>query len=254
MVTYLQAIILGIVQGITEWLPVSSSGHLVIFDAMFGMKPNVAFDVLLHIATLLVIFCVFWEDIAKIVTSIVLWKRNEHFRLGMMILIGSIPTALIGYFFVDFFEGLFTNLLVVGIALVFTGFLLFFSKFNHRKNTVRWYDSVLIGTVQGLAIIPGVSRSGATVSTGLLLGIRKELVAKFSFILATPAILGAFLFKLGEIKKLQVMPSVVGFIITLVIGYLTLRWLLSIIKHNKFHHFCWYCWVVGIIVIMVYLF
>ena len=187
MLTLFQAVILGLIQGITEWLPVSSSGHLVIFQHLFGLQIPVFFDVLLHVGTLAVVFVVFWRDILEIIKAILkLDFKSEYGRLFIFILLGSIPTALIGLIFHEILVSFFSNLLVVAIGLIITGTLLFFCERKLGKKELTEKDSLLIGLVQGLAIIPGISRSGSTIGTGLLLGIDRDKVTRFSFLLSIP--------------------------------------------------------------------
>jgi undecaprenyl-diphosphatase len=248
----LEAIILGIIQGITEWLPISSSGHLVIFQELFGMQVPVFFDIMLHFATLIVIFTVFWKDIIKIVESWIKWRKDQYFKIGWFIFLGSIATAIIGFTFKDLILDFFHNLSVVGIALIFTGILLFSTKFFHGKRNLRWYDSIIIGLMQGLALVPGISRSGSTISTGLLLGIERKLMAKFSFLLVIPAIIGATIlefdpnFIVGDFG-----PVLVGMIVSIVVGYFSLKLLLKIVLRNKFWLFGFYCMILGLILILI---
>ena len=244
----LDAIILGIVQGITEWLPISSSGHLVIFQELFSMQVPVFFDIMLHFATLIVIFMVFWNDIVKIIKSWVKWRKDQYFKMGWFIFLGSIATAIIGFTFKNSILGLFHSLFAVGIALICTGIILFMTKFFQGKRRLKWYDSVIIGIMQGLALVPGISRSGSTISTGLLLGIERKLMAKFSFLLVIPAIIGATIlefdpnFIIGDFG-----PVLVGMIVSIIVGYFSLRLLLKIVLRNKFWLFGFYCMVLGLI-------
>lgn len=250
MLTLLKALILGIVQGITEWLPISSSGHLVIFQELMGLNVPVAFDILLHLGTLLVIFLVFWKDILLILKSFfTLDFRSFHGKLSLFIILGSIPTAVIGFMFHDVFASFFSNLFVVGIALICTGLLLYSTKFFESKKKLTSLDSFFIGVFQGIAIIPGVSRSGSTIGIGLLLGNRKEDVAKFSFLLSIPAIMGAAVFDLKDFafSSLGSLNVLVGLLATIIVGYISLKLLLRIIIKKKFHVFAYYCWIVGII-------
>ena len=189
--SYAQAIISGIVQGITEFLPVSSSGHLVILHNYFGYKePQLLYNIFLHTGTLFAVVVYFWKDIINVIAK-------EH-RLLLAVIIASIPTAFIGYFFKDIFESLFANIIIVGIMLYITAALLFLADIAGKRQasmavtkTPGIFKSIIIGIVQGISIIPGISRSGATISSGMLLRIDKEMAVKFSFLLSIPAILGA---------------------------------------------------------------
>ncbi|MBW2990797.1 undecaprenyl-diphosphate phosphatase [Candidatus Woesearchaeota archaeon] len=256
-----QAIILGIVQGITEWLPVSSSGHLVIFQELFGFGTNVSFDVLLHFATLLVILLVFWKDIVAIFKSLFSLKWDENTKLLLFIIIASVPIAIIGFVFHDFFIGLLTNLFLVGIFLVINGLVLFLTRFTKQNNNksnklkdsskLNWWKSLVIGVAQAVALIPGISRSGATVSTGLFLGIKKKKLITFSFLMAVPAIIGATISEAKGLTMVNPAALILGSIAALIVGYFSLKFLIRIIEKGKMHNFSYYCVVLGIIVILV---
>jgi len=247
-----QSIILGIVQGITEWLPISSSGHLVLFQELFGLDVPLSFDILLHFATLLVLFTVYWKDLIEISKAWIKFDtKSNQFRLGYLIIIGSIPTAIIGLYFKDLFASFFGSLFAVGIAFLVTSLILFLSKFAKERESVNVPHSILIGLAQGIAIIPGISRSGSTISLGLLLGIKRREMAKFSFLLALPAILGATILEGSEIltSSLGFWPVVLGMVSAYVVGLLSLKWLLSIIEKKSFYLFGWYCLILGIFVL-----
>lgn len=253
MVTIIQAIILGIVQGITEWLPISSSGHLVIFQQFMGLSVPLLFDIFLHVGTLFVILLVFWKDILLILKALFnLDFKSYHGKLLLFIILGTIPTGLIGYIFHDILTGFFQNLTVVGVALLVTGGLLFFSERFERKRYLNAFDSVLIGIVQGIAIIPGISRSGSTISVGLLRGVDRELAAKFSFLLSVPAIIGAAVFDFDvSVVGANLTAMITGTLVSIVVGYFALKWLLNLIIAKKFHYFSYYCFVVGIVLLIL---
>ncbi|MEA3429706.1 MAG: undecaprenyl-diphosphatase UppP [Nanoarchaeota archaeon] len=247
MTSILQAIILGAVQGVTEWLPVSSSGHLVIFQQFMGLSVPLLFNIFLHLGTLLVIVLVFFKDIIGILKALFkLDFKSEYGKLLLYIIIGTIPTGLIGYYFHDMFESFFLSLRVVSIALLVTGVVLFISERWEKRKAMNWFDSVLIGIVQGLAIVPGISRSGSTISVGLLRGVEKKKVARFSFLLSIPAIIGAAILEF-DITALSndLVPIIVGTLVSVVVGYVSLKWLLNLIMQKKFHYFAYYCFVVG---------
>ncbi len=250
-----QAIILGIVQGFTEWLPISSSGHLALFQQLFGLEVPISFDILLHFSTLLVLVTVYWKDLFNICLA---WLRFDHksaeFRLGYLLILGTIPTAIIGLLFKDLFSSFFSSILAIGIAYLFTAGILFLSKFATEDRKLSVPSSVLIGIAQGIAIIPGISRSGSTISLGLLLGLKRREVAKFSFLLALPAILGATILEGGAIigSSVGFLPVVFGMISAYVVGLVSLKWLLSVIEKKSFYLFGWYCLVLGIILISVH--
>ncbi|MGV8162106.1 MAG: undecaprenyl-diphosphate phosphatase [Candidatus Nanoarchaeia archaeon] len=245
-----QAIILGIVQGITEWLPVSSSGHLVLAQRLFGLSQPLIFDVMLHIGSLLVVFIFFWKDIKELILGIIRFEK-EKLRMLLFIILATIPIALVGYFLKDTIHEAFSSLIVVGFGLIFTSILLFFSKYPKRKDKkLNWHNSLIVGFFQAIAILPGVSRSGSTISSGMFLGIKKEEIAKFSFIIFIPAILGATIIELpsiGAIENLTAM--IIGTVVSAVVGYFSLKLLMSVIKKDKFYYFAIYCLTLGLIVL-----
>jgi undecaprenyl-diphosphatase len=260
LVEIIEILILAIVQGLTEWLPISSSGHLVIFQEGLGVKPSnsdVAFDIFLHAGTLTVVLFVFRVDILKILKSIFrLDFKSEDGKLALYIIVGSIPTAAIYFMFKKTFESFFHNLLVVGIALLITGLVLFFSERKENNRNLGLLDSFLVGIAQGVAIVPGVSRSGVTIGTGLLRKVKKEIVFKFSFLLSIPAILGAVIDKFGDltVNSIDFAPLLLGFVVSMVVGYFSLKLLLKIVLGRKFHMFAYYCWLLGLAVLIFTIF
>jgi undecaprenyl-diphosphatase len=255
MVSSVETVIFGIIQGLTEWLPVSSSGHLAIAKEFFDWQPPIIFYVLLHIGTLVVIVAFFRRDIAEILKALVRRDfESEDGKLGIFVMLGSVPTTVIGYVFRDIFASFFDNLLIVGGALLATGVLLFVSKRRKNNKALSYLDSFFIGIAQGIAIIPGVSRSGATISTGLLRSVNKEVAFKFSFLLSIPAVLGAAVAQLGDLNLLvsngDVAAVVVGVLVSMVVGYLSLKALQRIVMKQKFHLFAFYCWAAGILVVL----
>ena len=268
MTSILQAIILGIIQGITEWLPISSSGHLVIFKHLFGLQTDVFLDVMLHYGSLLVIIIVFYKDILKIILSIFTKRFRRYRKLFYFMIIGSVPIAILGYSFHDIFESLFSDIFIVAIALLITGLLLFLTRFKtqqitknikskqlqrSKNNTLK---SLTIGIIQAVAIIPGISRSGSTISTSILLGIGRKESARFSFLLAIPALLGAVLYETHTSPNLvfnqsYLLPLLIGTIVSVIVGYISLKWLLKVINKGKLYKFAYYCWIVGIIILVV---
>jgi len=257
-----QATILGIIQGITEWLPISSSGHLVIAQEFFGLQNYLFFDILLHIATALVVIVVFRKDIFEIIKALINRNFNtEYGKLAIFIIIGSIPTAIIGILFGDIFEKMFSSLWSVATALMATGILLLLTKLKTNKpsRNLNKKDSLFIGFIQGIAIIPGISRSGTTIGAGMLSGIAKEKIARFSFLLSIPAIIGAFLLKFNTIYKTNAsnfnwVAIIAGMLAALIVGYLSLKLLLKIIKSDKFYIFGYYCIALSIILINILIF
>jgi len=250
----LNEIILGVVQGVTEWLPVSSSGHLVITQELLGVKDNIAMDVMLHIGTVLIVCWIFRNEIFKIIRSFIHYfktgKTDDDAKMGLFVIVASFPTAVIGITLNDQIEAAFSSLLAVGLALVLTGTLLWFTKYNVKRKKLDWKRSILIGIAQGCAIFPGISRSGTTISTGLLLGVDKEKAARFSFLLFIPAALGALLFQLDEFVVVDYTGIAIGTITAMVVSYFVIGFLLKIIKKGVLHWFSYYCWTLGIVLLI----
>jgi undecaprenyl-diphosphatase len=246
-------ILLGVIQGITEWLPISSSGHLVIFQQLFNTNSPIIFDVMLHVATLFVILFVFFEEIKNIISSFLKFDFNSTYgKLGIMIIVGSIPTAIIGLTFHDFFISLYSNLTAVSIALIINGFILFFTKYTKGSKKIKIFDAVLIGIAQGLAIIPGISRSGITISTGLYKGLNRKSVAAFSFLLSVPAILGATILEGKDllVENINYFSLGISMLVSIIIGYIALKLLLKLVLNKKLYLFSYYCWFIGIILLL----
>jgi undecaprenyl-diphosphatase len=262
----IHAVLLGLVQGITEWLPVSSSGHLVIVQKYFGLDVPLFFDLALHVATVIVIIVAFRNDIVEILRSIVttfrLRKEGKSFRdilseeksalMAWFIVLGSIPTAIVGFILRS--QDIFSNLTIVGAGLLATGAILSLTVMaRRRKEFLRSSDALLMGAMQGLSIVPGISRSGSMISLGMLNGVERELTARFVFLLSIPAILGAATFELFEVMENQVFidPQLlaIAFISSLLFGYISIKLLWFIVKHAKLHYFSIYCFVLGSILL-----
>ena len=246
----------------TEFLPVSSSGHLVFFQSVFGFKePHVFFDVVLHLGTLLAVVVFFRTDISNILQGtrqgLKAHKMSQNgIRLLIWIIIATIPTGLMGILFKDWFESLFTRPKIVGGMLLTTGLILWFTRYVKRDGRLLekmgWVDALLIGIVQGIAIIPGISRSGSTISTGLFCGLDRELAGKFSFLLSIPAILGATLLELRGIESpTEVWMHLIGMAIAFLVGLLSLKFLMRIVRRGRLFTFAYYCWPVGILMILL---
>jgi len=250
-------LILAVVQGVTEWLPVSSSGHLVIVQGYFDLKPPLIFDVVLHVGTLCVVLVAFWEDIVKILKALVrLDFKAEEGKLALFIVVGSVPTAVMGYLFHDIFESLFYNVFAVGTALLFTGLFLYVSERRRDRKELDFLDSLLIGTAQGIAIIPGVSRSGLTIAMGMLRGVKKETAFKYSFLLSVPAVIGAAIIESKDlvIGSLDMMTLLLGAVTSMIVGYVSLKILLWMVMGERFHLFAYYCWIAGATIVVFQLF
>ncbi len=269
-----EAIILGILQGLTEFLPVSSSGHLVLFQHLFGLKEaELFFDVCVHLGTLVAVIIVFRQEIIKIISALLqlvsLGGQKEKFlqkmesepelKMAVLIVIGSIPTAILGLLFASIADRLFSSTLIAGLMLMVTGLLLWITRkaATHavapRDGHLTTAKAFIIGIVQGLAIIPGISRSGSTISTALLLGVERETAARYSFLLSIPAIVGAGLLSLKD-GFAQTGPviwiSLLGAVTAAIVGYGALKSLLHIVKKGRLYVFAPYCWLVGILAIL----
>lgn len=244
----IQAALLGFVQGLTEFLPVSSSAHLVLFQSFMPgfTQPGLLFDVVLHGGTLVA----------------VIWYFRKHLlnlspKMASLLILGTIPAGLAGVFLNDFFEGLFTSTRTLGYELIFTGFInLAIDRWQNNKQEKKepsFIDSLIIGIFQAIAIIPGISRSGATIFGALFRGVKKEDAAIFSFLLSIPAIGGAIVLEAVDVKSvsdINLMNYLVGFIISLIVGYLSIKVLLRFIVENKFKYFAYYCFALGALIIL----
>lgn len=251
----LQALILGIVQGIAEWVPISSSGHLAIMYRLMGLDVPLLFDIFLHIASLLVIVVVFWKDIINMIKSTINFDfKSKYGRMALFVIIASVPTAIIGYLFNHLFREAFNCIVAICFGLIITSIFLLFSRLGKNTKKLRWYNSVVIGISQGLAILPGVSRSGSTISTALLMDIDRLTAFKFSFILAIPAIFGAMLndFSLNIMKDIPLLPLLFSMIVTFVVGYVSLKFLIKLVLNNKFYYFAYYCMFLSLILLFLY--
>jgi undecaprenyl-diphosphatase len=252
MVTLIEAVILAVIQGLAEWLPVSSSGHLVIAQHFLGLNPPLIFDVMLHFGTLIVVLVMFRNDVLDILKALVKGNFNsEEGKLALHLIIGSIPIAIIGVTFYGFIKSLFSNLLAAGLALLVTGCVLFISEKRSGAKKMNSLDSLLVGLAQGIAIIPGISRSGLTISTGLLRKIDKSTAFRYSFLLSVPAILGATIIEVKDlvVGNVDLFPIVVGVIVSMLVGYASLTLLQKIVMNERFHLFAYYCWGVGIAIV-----
>jgi len=257
----IQTLILAIIQGITEWLPISSSGHLAIAQKCFDIESTLIFDIALHIGTIFVVLITFRKDVIDILKAIFQMNfESEQGKLSLFIIAGSIPTAIIGFLLLysGTVETIFSNLLIVGLALLVTGIFLYVSKNIKDKEELSYRNSILIGIAQGIATIPGISRSGFTISTGLLRKVQREKVFRYSFLLSIPAVLGAMAATIVKEHENLTMGSldgslvVLGATISFVVGYIALQLLQKIFMKQKFHLFAYYCWIIGLITIFLY--
>jgi len=254
--SWFEALILGLLQGFTEYLPVSSSGHLEIGSALFGTSggDNLMFGIVVHTATVLSTLVVLWSEISKLLRGFFRFTNNEETIYLLKIGVSMIPVLIVGIFFKDSVEKFFGNgLLLVGIMLVVTGLLLTFSYIAkpRQRETISWWNAFFIGLSQAVAVLPGLSRSGTTIATGLLLGNKKEQVAKFSFLMVIIPILGeAFLElvsgKMTSTATIPVMSLVIAFIAAFLSGCVACKWMLSLVQKGKLIWFALYCALLGI--------
>ena len=262
--SWFEALILGIIQGLTEYLPVSSSGHLAIGQALFGMtdgEDNLMFTVAVHVATILSTLVILWSEIDWILKGLFKLKLNDETKYALNIVVSMIPVGIVGVFFKDEVEEIFgSGLLVVGCCLLITASLLTFSYFAkpRQKEHISWKDALIIGIAQAIAVLPGVSRSGSTIATGLLLGNKKESLAQFSFLMVIPPILGEALLDILKMTKgenvmgnIEALPLAVGFLAAFISGCFACKWMISIVKRGKLIYFGIYCAIVGAATILV---
>lgn len=256
----LQAILLGIVQGLTEFLPVSSSGHLQIAKELLGVEidNNITFDVMLHAATVCSTIVVLWRELWRLVQGLFSRRFNEEQAYILKIVISMIPAGIVGVLFSDRIEALFASLGFVGAMLLLTALLLTFAYYAkpRQKTEISYRDAFLIGVAQAAATMPGLSRSGTTIATGLLLGNRKEKVAYFSFLMVIPVILGKMLLDIlsGDMAALEVPAPVLigGFLAAFVTGTLACKFMIEIVKRGKLIWFAVYCAVAGCVSLVAY--
>ena len=243
----ISALILAVVQGLTEWLPVSSSGHLVLFERLLGYEVDLMFNVALHFGTLMAVFVYFGKDILDIFEDILKLKWDSaNARLGFLIIIATIPAAPIGYFFRDFFEMAFTSLGIVGIGFGITGLILLISSLEFKgigkkAEDIGIFRALGIGLAQAVAIFPGISRSGSTIGSGLLLGLKEKDAVKFSFLMAAPVIFGAALLEIGNNK---LPPQTIwAVLVAFIVGLITIHLMLKIVVSSRknLRYFAVYC-------------
>ena len=264
----LSAVILGVIQGVAEFLPISSSGHLAIAQNLLGLKiegsTDGTFDVLLHLGTLIAVFVAYWPDIVDMIREFFLGVKDiargttptpvpPNRRMILLLIIGTLPLFVIVPI-KDYIEGLSANTIVVGCALLITGVLLFFSdRYNRGKKnagSVPLRDVLVIGVAQAFATIPGLSRSGTTVSVGCFLGLDRRFALRYSFLMSIPAVLGANILNLKDIVDtgvdMTLLPAYISGVVTAaVLGYLSIRLLKFVTENGKFGAFSYYCWAVG---------
>jgi len=251
----LQILILGMIQGVTEFLPISSSGHLVLIQYVFGLKEMLFYDVLLHFSTLLAVFIFFYKDIIDYL---------KNLRVIFYIVFLTIPTAIIGLFVKKYFSFVYDNSLISGICLTITGLWLYFTEKIYMNNTKEKISvenlgalkALVVGVAQGISVLPGISRSGSTLGSMLIMNIDKLQTVKFIFIASIPAILGATFLELKEVIKGDIIfqkDYIYGMVAAFIFALLSLKFLIKVVNKQKLRYFSYYCWLVGLISIFVYL-
>ncbi len=262
---YIESVLLGLIQGLTEFLPVSSSGHLVIFESLFGIKTgDIVFEILVHFGTLIAVLIYFRKRLYGIVKSVFNFARGKtgfkddpHLKLALLISLGTIPAVIIGLLFKDLIVTAFESPRWASAMLLVTAAILFSTKIAPDKSkNIGWVGSLIIGLTQALAIMPGISRSGSTISAGMHLGIDRSEAAEFSFLLSIPAIAGATLLEIPQFiesfSNFSMLPVYLAGVLTAAfVGYVSIVYLLAIIKKGKFFYFGLYCAIVGVIGIFV---
>ena len=267
----IQGIIIGIVQGLTEFLPVSSSAHLIFIQNLLGVESSLAFDTFLHLGSLLAVLIYFRADIYKMLNAWIMsvgdimqhrfregFYSDPYKRLAWYVILATIPVGLAGVLFESQVDALFAGALYVpGFFLFVTGTILYLSQRiasgQIDMSHMGWFQALFMGLGQACAIMPGLSRSGTTIAAGLVIGLDKEFAAKFSFILSIPAIFGAFIVQLKDIGLSMSGDGaaiILGFVAAFVSGYLAIKWLLDLIQNKSLDIFSYYCWIVGVIVFM----
>ena len=255
-----ESLILGIIQGLTEFLPVSSSGHLEIFKEIFSSdyqpKESLLITITLHAATAMSTLFYFRKDIGFIFKELLRFEKSESLYFALKIILSMIPAVIVGLFFEDFIASLFDrNLLLVGFMLLITAFLLFQAdRIGKNNKPLNYPSALLIGVIQAIAILPGISRSGATIALAVLLGIDRERAARFSFLMVIPLIFGSMAKSLLEIDSVTQSPDylslLVGFIAAFITGIFACKWMIALVKKSQLKYFSFYCIVVGVIAIV----
>lgn len=266
---YIEAIVLGLVQGLSEFLPISSSGHLAVLQSLFEINEDkvIFFAVLLHIGTLVSIFVVYHKDIYALIKELFLLfkdiftgkglriKERPIRKLGIMIIVSSIPTAIMGLLFSDYIDKIFGSLTVIAICWIITGFILLFSeKLKKNKKEIegmKYRNAIFIGICQGLAIMPGISRSGSTIVGSLVTGLKREFAVEFAFLISIPAILGSAILEFPKAIKAGIEPStigpmIVGFLVAAISGYFAITTMIKIVSKHKMRYFSYYVWIIGL--------
>ena len=271
--SYFEAIILGLVQGLAEFLPISSSGHLALLQQAFGIHEDkvLLFAVLLHVGTLISVFIVYWKDIWELIVELCLTIRDlctgkglrlaerPIRKLGVMIIVAKIPTAIIGLVFSDFFDSLYNSVIPIGVGLIITGFLLIFAEKKGEGNRgiqqMNFRNAIFIGLVQGVAICPGISRSGSTLFGSLICNLDRKFAVKFVFLISIPSILGSAVLEApaaleAGVTAAEVGPVLVGMLVAAVSGLVAIKTMIKIVSDKKLSYFSYYVWALGLFVVL----
>ena len=271
--SYFEAVVLGLVQGLAEFLPISSSGHLALIQQCFGISDDkvLLFAVLLHVGTLISVFIVYWKDIWELIVELCLTIKDlctgkglrlaerPVRKLGVMIIVATIPTAIIGLLFSDFFDSLYTSVIPIGIGLIITGFLLVFAERmgegNRGIQQMNFRNAIFIGLVQGVAICPGISRSGSTLFGSLICNLERKFAVKFVFLISIPSILGSAVLEApaaieAGVTAADVGPILVGMLVAAVSGLVAIKTMIKIVSDKKLSYFSYYVWALGLIVVL----
>lgn len=266
---YFEAVVLGLLQGLAEFLPISSSGHLALAQNLFGVEADkvLLFAVLLHLGTLIAVFVAYWRDIWELIVELCVTikdlctgkglrlEERPVRKLGVMIIVATIPTAVIGLLFNDFFEGLYSSMVAVGIGFLITGVLMFLAEkmgsANRDIRKMNCRNAVFIGVLQGIAIYPGISRSGSTLVGGLTTGLKREFAVKFAFLISIPSILGSVVLEApkaleGDLDPSLWGPILAGMLVAAVSGYFAIKTMIRIVSNKKLSYFSYYVWILGL--------
>lgn len=270
---YFEAIILGLIQGLAEFLPISSSGHLALAQYFFGIDESkvLLFAVLLHLGTLISVFVVYWKDICELCVELVVTIKDLFTgkglrleerpirKLGIMIIVATIPTAIIGLLFNDYFEALYLSLIGIGVGLLITGFLLIFAErmgaANKGIEKMNFRNAIFVGVLQGIAICPGISRSGSTMVGGLITGLNRAFAVKFAFLISIPSILGSVILEAPDAIKAgvdmaQMGPIIVGVVVAAISGFVAIKTMIRVVSNKKLSYFSYYVWALGLFAIV----
>ena len=271
--TYFEATVLGLVQGLAEFLPISSSGHLALLQNWFGIDETkvLLFTVLLHVGTLISVFIMYWKDIWELIVELVLtikdlctgkglrMEERPVRKLGVMIIVATIPTAIIGFLFNDFFDSLYTSVIPIGVGLIITGFLLVFAEKKGESDRgikqMNLRNAIFIGTVQGIAICPGISRSGSTLFGSLICNLDRKFAVKFVFLISIPSILGSAILEApaaieAGVSLSQLGPVLWGMAVAAVAGIVAIKSMIKIVSDKKLSWFSYYVWILGLAVVI----